>query len=86
MVLQKILGKNQVVDMKKGKTPWGTYTSVFWKFYSSDSRTLKSKYSTNDSARMAQISILRTMSRKHIFDVRITRRKNVLYMEKTGSF
>ena len=73
---------DQMAD-KNGRAAWGTYTSVFWKFYESDDKTLKSEYGTTNDACLAQISMLRTISRKHIYDIRITRRKNVLYLEKT---
>ena len=65
-----------------GKVPPGTYTTVFRKFYKSNMRNERKEYESTESAMKAQISMLRVMSQEHIYDARITRRRNVLYLQK----
>lgn len=70
--------------MAKEKAPYGTYTKLFWRFYNSGELKQKKEFQEEHEARAAQKSMLNLMSRKHIYDVIITRRRNVLYLEKTG--
>ena len=60
----------------------GTYTSVFRKFYASNMKNQKKEYDNIESAMKAQVSMLRIMSQEHLYDARITRRRNVLYLQK----
>lgn len=64
------------------KAQYGTYTYEFKRFYNSNVRSFRKEYSEMKEAVNAQISMLRIMSKEHIYDARIIRRRNVLYMEK----
>lgn len=64
------------------KAPQGTYASVFRRFYTSNVKQFRKEYSRTEDAINAQKSMLRIMSDEHIYDTRITRRRNVLYLEK----
>lgn len=70
--------------MAKEKSPWGTYSKFFWQFYCSGEHRQKKEFQEEWEAWSAQKAILNLMSRKHIYDVIITRRRNVLYLERTG--
>ncbi|MCI9141104.1 MAG: hypothetical protein HFH87_00610 [Lachnospiraceae bacterium] len=70
--------------MVKEKVPWGTYAKLFWRFYRSGEKKQKKEFPEEHEAWSAQKAMLNLMSRKHIYDVIITRRRNVLYLEKTG--
>ena len=70
--------------MAKEKVLWGTYSKSFWKFYRSDEKSQKKEFTEIRDAWAAQKAMLNLMNRKHIFDVIITRRRNVLYLEKIG--
>lgn len=65
-----------------GKVKPGTYTSVFRKFYKSSARNFHKEYESIESAIQAQKSMLRIMSQEHIYDARIIRRRNILYLQK----
>ena len=69
--------------MAKEKVPYGTYSKAFWRFYRSGEPRQKKEFQEESEAWSAQKAILNLMSRKHIYDV-ITRRRNVLYLERTG--
>ena len=64
------------------KAPHGIYTSEFRRFYASNVKIYRKEYRRTKDATNAQKSMLRIMSDKHIYDTRITRRRNVLYLEK----
>lgn len=68
--------------MKMGNVPKGTYTSVFRKFYKSNMKNMRKEYESVEIAINAQKSMLRIMSQEHIYDARIIRRKNILYLQK----
>ena len=70
--------------MAKEKVPYGTYAKLFWRFYHSEEQKHKKEFQEEWEAWSAQKAMLNLMSRKHIYDVIITRRRNVLYLEKTG--
>lgn len=82
MGLQKSSGTGQVADMKREKAPWGTYSMVFWKFYESEARKQREEFEDTDQATRAQRSMLCLMGRKGIHDVKVKRRRNVLYLER----
>lgn len=67
---------------RMGKVPQGTYTSVFRKFYASNMKNMRKEYESIESATKAQVSMLRIMSQERIYDARIIRRRNVLYLQK----
>lgn len=71
------------VEEVKEKVAWGTYSKIFWKFYRLDKQASRSEYPDVESAMKAQKAMLNRMNVKHIYDVRITRQGNVLYLEKT---
>ena len=73
-----------MMDRTRGKAPWGAYSAVFWRFYRSGNRNAEKEYSSVEEAASAQKAMLNRMSRRRIYDVRITRRRNVLYLERTG--
>lgn len=60
----------------------GTYTSVFRKFYKSNMKNMRKEYESIENAMNAQKSMLRIMSQDRIYDARIIRRRNVLYLQK----
>lgn len=62
---------------------WGIYAGAFWEFYNSGSRTGRLEYADAGEALRANRAMLNRMSKKHIYDIRITRKGNVLYLEKT---
>lgn len=64
------------------KVPWGTYSMVFWKFYESGARKQRAEFDETDQAMQAQRSMIGIMGRKGIREVRIKRRRNVLYLER----
>ncbi len=66
----------------KEKTVWGTHSRVFGRFYESKQQKLKKEYGEILDAARAQRSMLAIVRRKGIHEVRITRRRNVLYLEK----
>lgn len=66
-----------------GKGNYGKYSSIFWRFYQSEKPNLRKEYGDIAEAIRAQVAMLKCMSRKHIFNVRITRRRNILYLKKT---
>lgn len=66
----------------KEKAAWGTHSNSFMAFYKSGLQKVRKEYSETDEAIRAQISMSNLMRRKSIYDVRITRRRNVLYLEK----
>lgn len=70
--------------MENRKSAWGTHAMVFWHFYESQQQRMKKEYDEIIDAARAQRSMLAIVSRKGIYEVRITRRRNVLYLEKTG--
>lgn len=55
---------------------------VFWKFYESGIQKQREEFEDTDQATRAQRSMLLLMSRKGIHDVKIKRRRNVLYLER----
>lgn len=61
----------------KEKAAWGTHSNSF-----TGLQKVRKEYSETDEAIRAQISMSNLMRRKSIYDVRITRRRNVLYLEK----
>lgn len=67
-----------------GKVPYGTYTSVFRKFYKSNMKNMRKEYENTEIAVNAQKSMLRIMIQERIYDTRITRRRNVLYLQKNS--
>lgn len=70
--------------MDKQRAECGTHSTIFQKFYESNIRMTKKEYADDAKAIRAQTAILNLMNRRRIFDVRMTRRKNVLYLEKFG--
>lgn len=73
-----------MVDRTKGKAPWGAYSAVLWRFYRSGDRNAEKEYGSVEEAASALKAMLNRMSHRRIYDVRITRRRNVLYLERTG--
>ena len=69
---------------RKEKTVWGTHSMIFWRFYESKQQKMKKEYGEILDAARAQRSMLAIVRRKGIYEVRITRRRNVLYLEKKG--
>lgn len=70
--------------MSDGKAVWGTHSMVFWGFYESQKQRMKKEYGESTDAARAQRSMLAIVRRKGIYEVRIARRRNVLYLEKIG--
>ena len=55
---------------------------IFWRFYESKQQKLKKEYGEILDAARAQRSMLCLMGRKGIHDVKVKRRRNVLYLER----
>lgn len=70
--------------MSKAKVPWGTYTKMFWEFYKSGDEGRKLEFDSDYEANSAQKSMIKFENRQEIYDVRIIKRRNVLYLERTG--
>nr|WP_296488614.1 hypothetical protein [uncultured Acetatifactor sp.] len=70
--------------MANRKSAWGTHSMVFWRFYESQKQRMKKEYGEITDAARAQRSMLAIVRRKGIYEVRIARRRNVLYLEKIG--
>lgn len=70
--------------MDEQRAECGTHSTMFEKFYESNIRLTRKKYADPANAIRAKTAILNLMNRRHIFDVRMTRRKNVLYLENYG--
>lgn len=73
-----------VINMARirSKVPWGTYSMVFWRFYESGAQKQRVEFDETDQAMRAQRSILCLMGRKGIREVKIKRRRNLLYLER----
>lgn len=71
-------------EQPKEYAHWGTYSKVFWEFYRSGEREIKKEYEDSGRACRAQAAMCCLRLRKHIYDVRITRRRNMLYLARTG--
>ena len=60
------------------------YAEKFYEFYESEHHNMKMDCETVEEAIRAQRILCMLISRKKIFDIIITRRKNVLYVIKKG--
>ena len=73
---------NVQYDVKVPRNTYGNksvYADAFWEFYDSEHKTVKMEYESVQKAMKAQKSICMLISRHQIFDVKVTRRENVLY-------
>lgn len=71
------------VDVRHIEQSYSKYTKLFWDFYYSNHQNMKTEYDSVDEAYKAQKVLCMIISRNSVYDVRITRRKNVLYVIKT---
>jgi hypothetical protein len=81
---RKISETEQVDDMEKRKADWGEYAKILWRFYRSGEKRLRKEYPETKEAMKAQRAMLNRTNYRHVYDVRITRRRNVLYLERSG--
>lgn len=56
------------------------YTDEFWKFYDSNHSNAKMEFETVEEAAKYQQRLCMLKNRNHIYDVIITRRKNIIYL------
>ena len=68
---------------KKPKTPYGKYSKQVLRFYDLDKSSDVMVYESTIEAFMAQKGMLKALTRRGIYDVRVKRRKNVIYLERT---
>ena len=73
-------------DVKVPHNPYGKsiYADAFWEFYDSDHQNMKIEYDTVQEAVKASRSMYNIMCKNRIFDIIISRRKNVLYVIRSG--
>ena len=73
-------------DVKVPRNTYGNspYADAFWNFYESKHKNVRFEYDTVEEATSAQKRMCMLTSRNKIYDVMITRRKNVLYVIKSG--
>lgn len=60
------------------------YSEMFLEFYESEHQNMKMYCDTVEEAARAQRILCMLISRKKIFDIIISRRKNVLYVIRSG--
>lgn len=60
----------------------GKYAKPFWDFYESEHQTVKMEFDTKQEAMKAYKAMYETMNRNKIYDVRITKMDNAVYLEK----
>ena len=61
---------------------WGKNSKLFWKFYNSCDRDSRLEFDSEKDALRVATSVYQCMSDKHIYDVFVRRRRNVLYLER----
>ena len=59
------------------------FTEKFWGFYESEHQNMKLDCESVEEATRAQHILCMLISRKKIFDIIISRRKNVLYVQRS---
>ena len=70
---------------RKCHSAWGQHAGLFRSFCDSGSRRERLEYGTENEAQNAQKAVLNLMNRERIFDVSVRRRRNVIFLEKTGN-
>ena len=56
------------------------YAPTFWEFYNSDHDNARLGFSDTNTAVKCQKAMCMLLSRNRIFDVKVTRRKNTVYL------
>ena len=74
-------------DVKVPHNPYGKsiYSNTFWEFYESDHQNMKIEYDTVQEAVKASRSMYNITCKNRIFDINISRIKNVLYVIRSGN-
>ena len=63
---------------------WGKNSKLFWKFYNSGDKKARLEFDSEKDALRVATSVYKCMNYKHIYDVTVKRRRNVLCLERTN--
>lgn len=76
------------VDYDVKETPTAgqaPYSDTFWIFYNSNHSNAKMEFETREEAIKCQQRLCMIRNRKHLYDVAIVRRNNVLYLIRSSA-